>query len=463
MAAVSAGFLGLNRLVRASDYQNEVYLYGDLKRDPADVFDLPEGFTYKVISRAGDPMSDGFRTPAAPDGMAAFAGPKGKVILIRNHELTPEETFKGPWGIGNHLFSKMDPKRVYDLGKGKFPHVGGTTTLVYDVASQTVERSFLSLAGTTRNCAGGPTPWNTWITCEETVDKGTPKLKVGDKDFNWSEKDHGYNFEVPVNATGPVEPIPLKAMGRFNHEAVAVEPRSGVVYQTEDRDDGLLYRFIPRKRGDLRSGGKLQAMVVRDRKSCDTRNFPTTGEPKLRVGEYLDVEWIDMRDVQSPKDDLRKRGRDAGAAIFARGEGIWYGNEEVYFACTNGGIGRKGQIFRYVPSPFEATAKEKDQPGRLQLYLEPNNTKLVNRCDNVAVAPWGDLIICEDEAPTKHLRGVTRRGEIYTLGRNRYTSDLEICGACFGPGEPTTLFLNVQDPGYTLAITGPWKRTQRRS
>ena len=213
MAAVSAGFLGLNRFVRASDYQNEVCLYGDLIRDPDDVFDLPEGFTYKVISRAGDPMSDGFRTPGAPDGMAAFAGPKGKVVLIRNHELTPEETFKGPWGIGNHLFSMMDSERVYDLGKGKFPHIGGTTTLVYDPARQNVERSFLSLAGTTRNCAGGPTPWNTWITCEETVDKGTPKLKVGDKNFNWSEKDHGYNFEVPVNATGPVEPIPLKGDG----------------------------------------------------------------------------------------------------------------------------------------------------------------------------------------------------------------------------------------------------------
>ena len=129
---------------------------------------------------------------------------------------------------------------------------------------------------------------------------------------------------------------------------------------------------------------------------------------------------------------------DAGAAVFARGEGIWYGNEEVYFACTNGGIGRKGQIFRYIPSPFEATEKEEAQPGRLQLYLEPNNTKLLNRCDNVTVAPWGDLIICEDEALVKHLRGVTRRGEIYTLGRNRYTSDMEICGACFGPGEPTT-------------------------
>ena len=112
-----------------------------------------------------------------------------------------------------------------------------------------------------------------------------------------------------------------------------------------------------------------------------------------------------------------------------------------------------------MPSPYEATEKEKVHPGRVQLYLEPNNTKLVQHCDNVTVAPWGDLIICEDEAPAKYLRGVTRRGEIYTIGRNRYTTDFEICGACFGPGEPTTLFLNIQDPGFTLAITGPWKRT----
>ncbi len=457
MAAVSAGFLGLNRFTEAADYQNEVYRYGDLKRDPADVFDLPEGFSYKIISRAGDLMSDGLRTPGAPDGMAAFAGPNGKVILIRNHELTPEVTFKGAFGVGNHLFSNVDAEKVYDLGKGKFPHLGGTTTLVYDPLSKKVERSFLSLAGTTRNCAGGPTPWNTWVTCEETVDKGTPTLKVGQGGFNWSEKDHGYNFEVPASSTGLVQPVPLKAMGRFNHEAIAVDPKSGAVYQTEDRDNGLLYRFLPTEPGNLSAGGKLQALVIRDKKSCDTRNWPETGEPKLRVGEYLDVEWIDMDDVESPKDDLRARGYTAGAARFARAEGIWYGNEEIYFACTNGGIAKKGQIFRYVPSGVEATEKEKNHPGRLQLYLEPNNTKLITHCDNVTVAPWGDLIICEDEAPVKYLRGVTKRGEIYTIGRNRYTTNIEICGACFSPGDPTTLFLNIQEPGLTLAITGPWK------
>lgn len=457
VVSVSAAFLGLERFASGA-YQNQVHRYGDLKRDPADVLDLPEGFKYTLISRTGDRMTDGLRVPGAPDGMAAFPGPEGKVILLRNHELVAPQTSEGAFGLGNHLFPKVDPNKVYDLGKGKFPHLGGTTTFLFDLKTQKIEKSFLSLAGTTRNCAGGPTPWGTWITCEESIDKGTPGIKEGEANFNWSEKDHGYNFEVPARIdSGLVDPVPLKAMGRFNHEAVAVEPESGAVYQTEDRDDGLIYRFLPTKRDDLRSGGKLQALVVRDRKSCDTRNFSTTGEPKLPVGEYLDVDWIDMTDVESPNDDLRIRGRDAGAAIFARGEGMWYGNQEIYFACTNGGIAHKGQIFRYLPSPHEATPREKEQPARLQLYLEPNNTHLVNRCDNVAIAPWGDLIICEDEAPHKHLRGVTPDGEIYTIARNRYFGDSEMAGACFGPGEPTTLFVNIQFPGYTLAITGPWQ------
>jgi len=174
------------------------------------------------------------------------------------------------------------------------------------------------------------------------------------------------------------------------------------------------------------------------------------------VGERLAVEWIDLMDVDSPNNDLRKRGAAAGAAVFARGEGAWWGNDSAYFAMTNGGHKLLGQIFRYRPSPYEGTAREREQPGTLELFAEPNDSALLSNCDNVTVAPWGDLVICEDTGTICRLIGVTPRGDYYVIGANT-VAGRELAGACFSP-DGTTLFVNVQTPGYTLAITGPWER-----
>src|SRR6056300_1385801 len=105
---------------------------------------------------------------------------------------------------------------------------------------------------------------------------------------------------------GLVDPVPLKDMGRFNHEAVAVDPVSGIVYQTEDRDDGLITRFIPNEAENLKAGGKLQALVLKDHSSCDTRNWPDKGEPRFPVEESLDVEWMDLEDTENLEDKLRQ-------------------------------------------------------------------------------------------------------------------------------------------------------------
>ncbi len=487
--AVSAAFLGLRQFTargqsasgslrvprrQTQAYQNEIERYGPLLPDPHRILDLPRGFRYTILSRTGDTMSDGFRVPGAPDGMAAFQAGNGRVILVRNHELASDATFVGPFGADNALFPRLDRDRVYDSGEALRPHLGGTTTVVYDPQSATVERQFLSLAGTCRNCAGGPTPWNSWITCEETVElswdseraarrrrRATQDERRSEGDplperDNFNERDHGYNFEVPASPDpGLVKPVPLKAMGRFYHEAVAVDPVSGIVYQTEDREDGLIYRFIPRNRGRLAEGGKLQALALAGKTAADTRNWPETGKPKLAVGEVQDVKWIDLDDVESPRDDLRLRGHKKGAARFARGEGMWYGRAEIFFACTNGGISKTGQVFRYTPSADEGTDRERTNPGKLSLYLEPNNTHLIQSCDNVTVAPWGDLVICEDGPEHNYLRGVTPEGRIYTLGDSAYHVRSELCGACFS-NEPPILFVNLQNPGLTLAITGPW-------
>jgi hypothetical protein len=275
-------------------------------------------------------------------------------VLIRNHEISPGDNKIGAFGEENERLGQLNTALLYDAGFGKTPGLGGTSTVHFDTRTGEVKRQFMSLAGTARNCAGGPTPWNSWITCEETV------LTVGDL----CEKDHGFCFEVPASAGGLVAPVPLTAMGRFNHEAIAVDPKSGCVYLTEDRHDGLLYRFIPNVPGQMAEGGRLQALAFKERPSADSRNW--NQDIQVKMGETIAVQWIDIADPLSPNDDMRQVGFTAGAARFARGEGMWHGNDSVYFACTNGGPIQKGQIWRYHPSAAEGTDAEHVRPGYLQ-------------------------------------------------------------------------------------------------
>lgn len=446
---IALGFGGLRMMLshRRGDISSTNPLvipgFGPLQRDPQDLLDLPAGFRYVVFSRTGEKMDDGLLVPGKHDGMAAFAHASGKTLLIRNHELNPDDAKVGPFGRRNELLGSIDTGRLYDAGRGVAPCVGGTTTLLFDTRAGRLERHHLSLSGTLRNCAGGPTPWGSWLTCEETVARAD-----GER-----EHDHGYVFEVPADLdAGLVPAVALTAMGRFNHEAVAVDPASGVVYLTEDRSDGLLYRLIPNTPGKLIDGGRLQALIVIERPKLDTRNWE---EQTVEVGAALACAWIDVHDIDAPEDDLRYRGFEDGAARFARGEGVWYGSGAVYFACTNGGAAKFGQIFRYTPSPQEGTAGEIEQPGRLELFIEPNDRTVVENADNITFAPWGDLIICEDGKDDQCLVGVTPQGQLYKLARNA-RNESEFAGACFSP-DGSTLFVNIQTPGLTLAITGPWR------
>lgn len=454
--AVALAFAGLRQIVNepacAQVAAGPGEGYGPLRADPKGILDLPAGFSYKVLSRTGERMNDGLLVPGKHDGMAAFPGPGGKTILVRNHELDANEVALSPFGEKHELLKNLPPRRLYEMGRGERPGLGGTTTLVYDTKMGVLESHFLSLAGTLRNCAGGITPWNSWITCEETVQKADAVF----------EKDHGYCFEVPAQVDGVVqEPLALKEMGRFNHEAVAVDPRTGIVYLTEDRGDGLLYRYLPAKPGAMAAGGTLQALAIRGHKSADTRNRAITDGGQGRTfskTESYAVEWIDMQDIQAPKDDLRYRGSEQGAARFARGEGIIWGNNAIYIACTDGGPARKGQIWRYVPAEKEGQPEEKQQPGQLNLFIEANDGTLVENCDNICIAPWGDIIISEDGAAPQFVVGVTPRGACYQIARNAI-SNAEFAGGTFAP-DGSTLFVNIQSPGLTLAITGPWQRPQ---
>ena len=219
--AVGLGFNGLRSLLAAESPPRRPAGFGPLAPDPDKLLDLPDGFSYSIVSRIGDAMSDGFRVPGMPDGMAAFPGDGGRVVLVRNHELEAKWVERGPFGAKNELFEKMPTKFVYDPGRSGQPSIGGTTNLVYDPRSKKLEREFLSLVGTEYNCAGGPTRWGSWISCEEST------LTAGDD----RQRDHGYPFEIPADAKGPVAPLPFQAMGRFRREAIAIDPRSGIVYQ----------------------------------------------------------------------------------------------------------------------------------------------------------------------------------------------------------------------------------------
>lgn len=454
-AVFAVGMSGLRQFVAAGEplANSDGNRFGRIVADPHNILSLPTGFSYRVISHAGDQMDDGLVVPDKPDGMATFAGPNGLTLLVRNHEIEPRQA--GPFGWGAELLNKVDTDLLYDLGEEGKPCNGGTTTVVYDTRNQRVIRQYLSLAGTIRNCAGGPTPRGTWITCEEACDT-VGKNKVDDGPEIYCQQNHGYNFEVPATADIRLAPaIPLRDMGRFRHEAVAEDPHTGIVYQTEDLDDGLIYRFLPHRPGDLAAGGKLQALALVHLSSADTRNW--NGETTITPGLRHAVRWIDLDNVESPDDDLRLRGFDAGAARFARGEGMWYSEGEIYFACTNGGSAELGQIWKYTPSHSEGMPGEVSDRGMLELFVEPNDSNLVANADNLTSAPWGDLIVCEDrDGQEIRLVGVTPEGGCYTFAHNHVHT--EFSGATFSP-DGTTLFVNLQHKGMTLAITGPWPRS----
>ncbi len=384
--------------------------YGELQPDP--VLALPAGFSYVRFGETGDIMSDGIPTPGSHDGMAAFAGPGSQVRLVRNHERNAGAPFTTP---------------AYDELAA-----GGTTNLVYDTAAKELVRDNASLSGTIRNCAGGPTPWESWLTCEEnTATRNEP---------------HGYLFDVPADAQSAVDPVPLKAMGRFVHEACAVDPATGIVYETEDRGESGFYRFLPEERGNLAAGGRLQMLAVKARPGYDAR----TGQ---RVGKPLPVTWVDIDDPDPANADadpraVHKQGVAEGGATFDRLEGCWYGDGSVFFTSTSGGDAGLGQVWEYRPRGRSG--------GQLILVFESEDADLLEKPDNITVSPRGGLLLCEDGGGQDFLRGVNEEGQIFDFGRNDLNGS-EFAGATYSP-DGDTLFVNIQSPGITFAITGPFEK-----
>ena len=442
-AALSLPFAGLRLLGGCAPGHAPLPVssrFGPLVPDPNGVLDLPAGFGYRVVSRAGDPMSDGHRVPALPDDMGAFVTDDGLTVLVRNHELEAGAgAAAGPFRGRTPLSTET---LAFDPGTNGSVCPGGTTTLVWDTRDGRLVSSHLSLVGTIRNCSGGATPWGTWITCEEHSSRAGAGLA----------RDHGYAFEVRPDIAPSLQLAqPLVAMGRFKRESVAVDPTDGAVYQTEDTDDGALYRFLPDVPGDLIRGGRLQALGIEGGPRAEIRNRDAA---RVHVGQPLATRWIDLEGVDPESDDLRHQAHARGAVRFARNEGICLENGTLWLCSTEGARSGDGQLWRYRPDPSVPGGTGGSRTGTLELFFESSPAAPIRHLDTLVPTRWGDLLVTEDGGERPHLAGITPDGELYAFARNA-ASDSELTGPTFSP-DGSTLFLNLQDDGLTLALTGPW-------
>jgi secreted PhoX family phosphatase len=406
--------------------------YGPLTERP-DAISLPHGFQYRIISVMDKPMSDGKPNPGDPDGQVAVRGPGNLTVLIRNHELGFQDAHV-TGVIGNNPYPSAHPDKR-----------GGTTAVWVSPSRENV-RDYVTSSGTRNNCAGGGTPWGTWLTCEEDRDPG-----------------HGFVFEVRwEDPEGPLTRQPITDMGYFSHEAVDIDPATGIAYLTEDdfrggdvvpgsdRRISYLYRYLPNDRtpapGALQNGGQLQALAIEELGSdpaSRTADFFTEGQ---RFG----VVWKDVNPADPPTS-----AESQGCVRFNRLEGAHLAGGAFWFDDTVGGgleAGFRGQMFRLIPG-----AENVPGADTLELFLESTSANEMEAPDNVYVTPWGDVWFAEDGPGFNRVMGITPAGETYEFAR---TTGSEFAGPAFSP-DGRTFFLNAQDHQVTYAIWGPFARRNR--
>jgi secreted PhoX family phosphatase len=413
---------------------------GPLALHPSRVLELPPGFEMTVLQSGGDLMSDGLPMPYQPDGMVCLPGEDGQWVLMRNHELSTPVVM-AVWGIDLGPYSRGTVPQPWRTGTAR----GGVSRLVVDPValgedlaqgrheSRAVTSSQLILAGTDSNCAGGVVD-GAWVSCEESSRDG-----------------HGYAFVTRPTDTALTAPRPIDSWGRFHREAVAVDPRTGTIYMTEDRPDGCFYRFLPESPAAPFGAGRLQALSIPG--LPHTNPTPTGTGPTWQDGQSWPVTWVDVPDPAASQEPCRIQVARLGATGFYRSEGIAWGRGVWFLASTGGAIGG-GQIFCYKP-----------EEEVLVLATEVTDRSLLSCPDNLCLAPWGDLVMCEDNyqlAPGvthQHVRGMRPDGSVYDIARNTLNTPEdagpEFAGACFSP-DGSVLFVNLQLPLHlTVAIQWP--------
>jgi secreted PhoX family phosphatase len=381
----------------------------DLVPDPEGLLDLPEGFSYRVLSQMGDLMSDDYRVPGRPDAMGVFAGEPGTFVIMRNHELKVGDESIGPLAPG-----QLPPPEAYDSDAP-----GGVSRLVLDERTLEVTHSNLVLAGTYWNCAGGLSPWG-WLSCEELF---APR--------------HGYVFLCAADANRVATPVRIPGYGRFRHEAATVDPNTLIAYLTEDDRGAAFYRFLPSSLSTPFEG-QLQALAVLDQPRFDTS--------AMSMGESVNVTWVDVPSPDPEENDVRHQAHELGAARFSRNEGLWLAGNDLFFTATTGGPIDRGQIFRLRHAP--------ESEAMLELVVQSTDRKDLDMPDNLSFSPHGQLYVAEDGAGSNYLRRITLDGNIIDFA-HCVGSSSEFAGPCFAP-DGNTLFVNVQQEGLTLAISGPF-------
>ncbi|GAA2529818.1 MULTISPECIES: alkaline phosphatase PhoX [Streptomyces] len=343
--------------------------YGALQSADANGIMLPSGFTSRVIARSTQTVSGtGYTWHKAPDGGACFADGSGW-IYVSNAE------------VGS---------------------AGGGASAVKFNSSGTVTGAYSILSGTNRNCAGGATPWNTWLSCEEV--------------------DTGYVYETDPWGTNPA--VRRAAMGRFNHEAAAADPVRKVIYLTEDKSDGCLYRFVPTTWGDL-SSGTLQVLK--------------------EVSGVLS--WANVPD--SDGSPTATRYQVSGAKVFNGGEGCHYRADICYFT-TKG----DNRVWAYDASANTLAVVYDDNVSGAPL----------TGVDNVTAADVGDLYVAEDGG-NMEICIITPDDIVAPFLRITGQSSSEICGPAFNPAGNRLYFSSQRGTsgsssgGITYEVTGPFRTT----